>query len=296
MNFGDEHYVRIYTRDTKTWLKWGWEGQAVFLFVMRKLDKAGMLDDIDEPISDISLMTGLPEEVVSIGLNRVISSGALELVGSRMICPNYVEAQSARKSDRARQQESRAKRAAEARVTSVTSGHDLGQSVTKRDSESQNVTVGHDLSHDVTPSHTLSQMSPSAVQCSAVQRSAVQSRGVGGNTGSDEPAPPKTQVESDPPKRQRAKPKRPLPDDWAPAERHQAKADELGVNIQTAAEKFRAHAGANDRRQVDWDKAFDMWLLNEPTRNHRLLPQNRTQTAFDPFERVERLRREENAL
>ena len=53
MNFEDEHYVRIYTKDTKTWLRWGWEGQTVFMHLMRRLDKAGVLEDIEDPVPDV---------------------------------------------------------------------------------------------------------------------------------------------------------------------------------------------------------------------------------------------------
>lgn len=137
MNFEDEHYVRIYTRDTKTWKRWGWEGQTVFMHVMRKLDKAGVMDDIDDPVPDVALMTGLPESVVEVGLPKVLGSGALEINGTALVAPKYIEAQTAAKSDAQRQRERREKRRAEARrVTkrdgSVTEGHELSRAVTAR--------------------------------------------------------------------------------------------------------------------------------------------------------------------
>jgi hypothetical protein len=110
LNFEDEHYVRVYTRDTKTWLRWGWEGQAVFMFIARKLDKSGVLDDIEEPIADVSLMTGLPREVVAVGLPRVLESGALIHRGSALVAPKYIDAQSAKRSDKQRAKESRERR------------------------------------------------------------------------------------------------------------------------------------------------------------------------------------------
>lgn len=51
-----------------------------------------------------------------------------------------------------------------------------------------------------------------------------------------------------------------LPEDWSPTESHRAKAKELSVSVTEQAERFRLHAKANDRRQVDWDSAFHMWL------------------------------------
>jgi hypothetical protein len=60
----------------------------------------------------------------------------------------------------------------------------------------------------------------------------------------------------------RKRPAKALPDDWTPTDGHVAKARELGVDGRREEEKFRAHAAANDRRQVDWNQAFTQWLLN----------------------------------
>lgn len=119
MNFEDEHYVRIYTRDTKTWLRWGWEGQCVFMATMRKLDKAGILD-VDDPIEDVALVTGLPVEIVTAGLPRVLRSGTFEVRNGRLVCPRYIEGQTAAKSDAQRMREHRERRRAEARGGIVT--------------------------------------------------------------------------------------------------------------------------------------------------------------------------------
>ena len=70
----------------------------------------------------------------------------------------------------------------------------------------------------------------------------------------------------------RKRPARALPDDWQPKDYHIAKAKELGVDINRAVETFRNHAGANDRRQVDWDKGFTNWLLKEKPSNVTPLP------------------------
>jgi hypothetical protein len=54
----------------------------------------------------------------------------------------------------------------------------------------------------------------------------------------------------------------PLPDNWTPNEAHQRTATEEGVSLIRETDKFRTHATANDRRQVDWDAAFRNWLKN----------------------------------
>jgi hypothetical protein len=110
MNFEDEPYFRLYQRDTKTWLRWRWEGQVVFTLTSRKLDRAGVIDDVTDPVADVSLITGLPEEIVAVGLERVLASGTFELRGSRLVAPRYVEAQTAIKTDRLRSKELRKRR------------------------------------------------------------------------------------------------------------------------------------------------------------------------------------------
>lgn len=147
MDFEDEHYVRIYTKDTKTWLRWGWEGQTVFQFVMRKFDKAGILDDIDDPVEDVALLTGLPVEIVRVGLARVLKSETFILRGRRLLSPNYIKGQTAKRSDAARAKDSRDRRRAHA--MQEPESHD----VTPRHAASHNVTEHHESETDVTERH-----------------------------------------------------------------------------------------------------------------------------------------------
>lgn len=59
----------------------------------------------------------------------------------------------------------------------------------------------------------------------------------------------------------RRKPSRPIPEDWQPLDRHQQKAREKNLDLNTQVQAFTNHALANDRRCVDWGRAFDNWLL-----------------------------------
>lgn len=59
----------------------------------------------------------------------------------------------------------------------------------------------------------------------------------------------------------RRSPQRPLPSDWHPKDSHRAKADELGVDMDREAEKFRLRSESTDARYADWDKAFTNWLI-----------------------------------
>lgn len=129
MNFEDEAYVRIYTRDTKTWLKLEFEGQTVLMHLTRKMDRAGVLDDVTDPVADVALVIRCRDlEFVRVGLANLLATGTLELRGSRLIAPNYIRAQSAVKTDRLRAQEARKRRRDLARLES-----DGADDVTARD-------------------------------------------------------------------------------------------------------------------------------------------------------------------
>ena len=64
----------------------------------------------------------------------------------------------------------------------------------------------------------------------------------------------------EPTKHTRRKPAVPLPPDFKANDTHRRIAREENVNLNRELLKFRDHADANDRRQVDWDKAFCNWL------------------------------------
>ncbi|MEY4548967.1 MAG: hypothetical protein RL685_5162 [Pseudomonadota bacterium] len=145
MQFEDEPYVRLYVRDTKTWLRLGFEGQCVLMFLLRKLDKAGVLDGMDDLDSDVALITGVPEAIVAIGMPRLLQWGVVQLVGNRLIMPNYIQAQNAIRTDKARQRDMREKRVAQARLVTPRDG-----SVTLRDEASREPTPDDGSSHDVT--------------------------------------------------------------------------------------------------------------------------------------------------
>ena len=74
-----------------------------------------------------------------------------------------------------------------------------------------------------------------------------------------------------PASKSRKKPSKPLADDWRPTEDHLARCRDIGVDPALELAKFRAHAEANDRRQVNRNAAFTQWLLNARPGNVRPL-------------------------
>ena len=68
----------------------------------------------------------------------------------------------------------------------------------------------------------------------------------------------------------RARPKRPIPGDWAPSEIDEAYAAKHGfgpAQISTMAERFANHARQQDRRCADWQHAWRNWVLEERKRS-----------------------------
>ncbi len=152
MDFSNEHYVRIYTRDTTTWKLLGFAGQTVFMHVARKLDAAGVLDTEGlEPWEAVVLHCGVPEELAREGVAKCLRYGVLTDAENALVAPRYVDAQRSSKSDKQRQKEHRETRRLEV----------LGR-VTKPDKESRSVTVGHDeQQNDTAPSRSVTQESRS---------------------------------------------------------------------------------------------------------------------------------------
>lgn len=131
MNFEDESYVRLYIRRTATNRRLGWEGRALMHEMLYEFDRAGVWEFDEDPIEDLALITGLPPEVVRVGLQRLLSgaSPTWTMGDHRIVWPRYVDGQNCAKSDRIRQRESRSRRRDEAIESShdVTSCHELSR-------------------------------------------------------------------------------------------------------------------------------------------------------------------------
>lgn len=150
MDWSNESYVRLYVRDTKTWLKLGWEGQTVLALTLRKLDRSGLLDGVQDA-ADLAVMlaNGIPVQIVDTGLQRLLTLEVFQFTPEGLLMPHFIEAQEARKSDPQRQRESREKKRAMSRNVTLESRNVTDQS-RNVSFESQLVTRCHTLSQPVT--------------------------------------------------------------------------------------------------------------------------------------------------
>lgn len=184
MHYPDESYVRLYTRKTLTSRMLRWEGRAVMHAMLggEEFDRAGVFAYVDDPAECIALVTELPVEVVRIGLERLLATKTWQLTDAAIVWPNYVEAQTCPKSDKARQAECRKRRNDEARRPEPTLVS--RPEPPPRHAPSRAVTPPHAPSHDVTPNQGQSQ--PDLIP-SDPDRARAQEREILPRLGSDPP-------------------------------------------------------------------------------------------------------------
>jgi hypothetical protein len=159
VNFIDERYVRLYVRDTATWLALSFDGQALLCLLLRKADRAGVIDLGARGRASIPLVLGHRADATRIlgGLGELEAGGVVEITEDdrTLTFPNFLEAQEARQSDAQRKRESRERRKMKGLVRDQSSGKDQwSPEVTKRDGRSRNVTEGHEKSQQVTTGHS----------------------------------------------------------------------------------------------------------------------------------------------
>lgn len=145
MDWSNERYVRLYTRDSADMLAVGWEGRLVLYELIRKVDRAGILDHGGD-LEIVPEMLRVPQDVFLTGFAKLMKREVVLVTDRAIVLPGFIEAQEAPQSDRLRQQESRHRRRdrAVAESRNVTSGHEAGPDVTS----------GHEGSRRDTPCHS----------------------------------------------------------------------------------------------------------------------------------------------
>jgi hypothetical protein len=163
VNWSDERYVRVYVRDTVEWLAWSWQAQALFLLLLRKVDRAGCVDlpgDAAKAARGLSRMVGMPEDVIAAALPELEESGAVTPGPRGLVIRNYVAAQEAVASNAERQRRYKERQAA------ITERHDslpvcieAHQEVTRTNANSRAVTPSLAVPSLAEPSQTKKQES-----------------------------------------------------------------------------------------------------------------------------------------
>jgi hypothetical protein len=111
MDWANERYVRLYTRDTMTWKRLPWQSRLLIPAIMRKLDRSGVIDLGEDGEDGIADFIEVPAEFVQAGLPELLRREVFVVRGKRLVMPNYIAAQETRQSDAQRQRDSRERRA-----------------------------------------------------------------------------------------------------------------------------------------------------------------------------------------
>lgn len=110
MRYEDERYVRLYTRDTAEDIALGWEARALWHELLKKFDRAGILELGRTGIRGIAGLTGIPVEVVERALPLLLEDGRIVMRGTRIVYPDYIAANETPSSSTLRSKEWRARR------------------------------------------------------------------------------------------------------------------------------------------------------------------------------------------
>lgn len=157
MDFANEPYVRLYTRNSTTWRRLPWQARAIFPSILRVVDRAGILPlEGMTPAAAVALHIEMPLEFVEAGLPALMapmdqanpSTAVIHLTSHGLLVRRFIDANEAIKSDKQRQRDSRARRRDLAAADSIPPKPDH-----KPSEVSRAVTNGH----VVTPPVTLNQ-------------------------------------------------------------------------------------------------------------------------------------------
>lgn len=159
MDWSNERYVRVYTRDTPEWALLSWEARGFFCLLLRAVDRAGVLSMGKSGHKALAALLRVPLEVVDRAMPELLEDGCIQVHGETVVIPNYIDAQEATQSDKQRQQECRAKRRDLAMRESVTlrdtpsrGATEPSRGVTPQPEPSQPVTCGHSVPCRAVPS------------------------------------------------------------------------------------------------------------------------------------------------
>jgi hypothetical protein len=115
VKFEEERYVRVYTRDTGDWLMLSFEAQSVWLMMLRKFDRSGLIHLGRGGRRMLAAVLGHPaqQELVDRALDELLADGCVTIVtdGTKLYAPNFIDAQDWTATDADRARKYRAKKA-----------------------------------------------------------------------------------------------------------------------------------------------------------------------------------------
>jgi DNA-binding transcriptional ArsR family regulator len=150
LQWSDERYVRIYTRDTLDWSALSWDAQGLWTALNRKATRTGRIDLGRVGRRGVAALVGRAELADRLGaaLDELLADGCVRIEGSALVIPDFIEAQEAVSSGakRMREHRERQREAEEEAASGATPGDapsPSGDETSPGDETSQNVTRGY---------------------------------------------------------------------------------------------------------------------------------------------------------
>lgn len=156
MDWSNERWVKLYTRDTADWLTLSWQAQGLFALLLRKVNRLGMLDLGRHGKRGLAAHFGGGAAWASLepALDELLLDGCVAIAGQHLIIPNFAEAQAATQSPAQRKRTQRERESEGAESQNVTAPSrkvtEWAHDVTPNHAMSHGVTAGHEASRDVT--------------------------------------------------------------------------------------------------------------------------------------------------
>lgn len=155
MDFANERYVRVFTRDTMRWLMLSMEAQGLYCLMIRKADRSGVIEFGGAGKRAVAVVVGHPTRASDVEsmLDELAASGLIRLADDSLCFVDFIDSQEAVQSDRQRQKESRERRGVRSQASrNVTDCHASTGRVTKCHSSLASQTSQPDQPIDIPPS------------------------------------------------------------------------------------------------------------------------------------------------
>lgn len=136
MNYDDENWIKVYTRDTAGWLAASWQSRGLALEIGRKLPKgSGELSLGRRGLEALASLLRAPWSEIEPFIRELIADGRLEYDEDAQVIrdPQHVERQNAVTSSAERKRRERERQASR----DVTPSHTPSRAVTRRHAESR---------------------------------------------------------------------------------------------------------------------------------------------------------------
>jgi hypothetical protein len=106
MDWRNERWVKLYTRDSPNWCLLSWKARGLFCLLLRAAGRDGVIDlgssepgDHRDPLAGLAALLRMPREELADPLSELSTSGTITAVTARVTLPKFVEAQETPLSD-----------------------------------------------------------------------------------------------------------------------------------------------------------------------------------------------------